>query len=87
MSPALSSSPEDFWHFLPHPHGEPPLSAAKDCLRLQAPVCEGWGGEGDELQGTSEVRGTASAFLIVFFGVHLPEHSSETDLAIYNLGA
>lgn len=37
---------------------------------------------GGELQGTSEVRGTASVFLIVFSGVHLPEHSSETDLAI-----
>lgn len=45
VPPALSSSPEDFWHFLSHPHGEPPLSIAKDCLRLQAPVCEGWGGE------------------------------------------
>lgn len=42
---------------------------------------------GGELQGTSEVRGTASAFLIVFSGVQLSEHSSETDLAIYNLGA
>jgi hypothetical protein len=45
VHPVLSSSPEDFSHFLPcpSPPGEPRLSIVKDCLRTQAPVCEGRG--------------------------------------------